>query len=117
VKFLLLLIRSDAEWEALSAEERDYAAIDRWWGDLARTGQVLAGFELAPARRARTVRWTRRKPVVTDGPFAESKESIGGYGILEAPDLDAAVAIASTWPARGHVIEVRPIVDRGAPQH
>jgi len=54
------------------------------------------------------------KPVVTDGPFIEAKETIAGYGIFEVPDLDTAIAIAKTWPAlRHHLVEVRPIDKRG----
>ena len=47
-----------------------------------------------------------------DGPFMEAKESIGGYGIVEVDDLDAAIALARSWPARGHKVEIRPIVPR-----
>jgi hypothetical protein len=56
------------------------------------------------------VRWQEGKPVVIDGPYVETKETIGGYGIIEVPDLDAAIEIAKTWPARGHAVEIRPVV-------
>jgi hypothetical protein len=107
---MLLLVRDDEEWEALSDEERDYESIMTWWGRLAEAGQLVDGHELQPARSATTVQWREGGPVVTDGPFMEAKESIAGYGILEVPDLDAAIAIAKTWPAKGHKVEIRPLV-------
>ncbi|MHB8507186.1 MAG: YciI family protein [Candidatus Dormibacteria bacterium] len=105
-----MLIRSDAEWEALSDDERDMGAIMQWWGDLAGRGMILGGEQLQPARTATTVSWEDRKPIVTDGPFMETKETIAGYGILEVNDLDAALELVKTWPARGHRVEIRPVV-------
>jgi hypothetical protein len=112
MKYLLLLIRSDEAWESLSEEERDYAGIMRWWGEQSAAGRLLGGHELHPARTATTVSKEDGRTVVTDGPFMESKESIGGYGVFEVPDLDAALEIARTWPAPGHKIEIRPVVER-----
>jgi hypothetical protein len=111
VKYMMLLIRSDDDWEALTDEERDYAAIHRFWREAAAGGAVVGGHQLHPARTATTVSWPAGSPVVTDGPFMESKETIGGYGILDVPDLDAALAIARRWPARGHRVEIRPVVE------
>src|SRR5436305_14806052 len=112
MKYILLLIRSDDEWLSLSDAERDYEAIGRWWAQHAQSGQVIGGNELQPARTATTVSWEDGKPVVHDGPFMESKETVAGFGIVEVADLDAALAIAKTWPARGHKVEVRPLVER-----
>jgi len=111
MKYMLLLVRSDEEWEALSDAEQDYEAIGRWWAENAQAGHVVSGHELEPARTATTVRWQEGKPVVIDGPYVETKETIGGYGIIEVPDLDAAIEIAKTWPARGHAVEIRPVVE------
>lgn len=112
MKYMLLLIRSDETWEALSDEERDYGRIMSWWGEQAAAGHLLGGHELRPARTATTVSWEGGRAVVTDGPFMESKETIGGYGVFDLPDLDAALAIARTWPAPGHRVEIRAIVER-----
>ena len=112
MKYLMLLIRSDEAWESLSEEERDYASIMRWWADQAAAGHVLGGNELHPARTATTVSKVDGRTVVTDGPFMEAKESIGGYGVFELPDLDAAIEIAKTFPAVGHKVEIRPLVER-----
>jgi hypothetical protein len=60
---------------------------------------------------ATTVKFNGGKPVVTDGPFSESKETVGGYGVLSVANLDEAIAIAKTWPGGG-AVEVRPVVVR-----
>jgi hypothetical protein len=112
VKYMLMLIRSDDEWESLGEPERDYEGIMRWWMGLAEKGVLREGGELQPARTATTIRWDNKSPIIMDGPFMEAKESIGGYGIVEVDDLDAAIAIAKSWPARGHKVEIRPIVAR-----
>jgi len=112
VKYLLLLVRADEEWEALTDQERDYPAIGRWFGELAQRGVLQGGAELQAARTATTVSWEAGRPVLTDGPYLEAKETIGGFGVLEVSDLDAAIEIAQTWPARGHRVEIRPIVPR-----
>ena len=107
---MLLLIRDDEQWESLSDAERDYDSIIRWWMSLGEKGVLRGGDELQPARTATTVRWSEANAVVMDGPFAESKETIGGYGIIEVESLDEAIAIAKTWPARSHKVEIRPVV-------
>lgn len=105
-----MLIRSDEEWDALTDEDRDYPAIARWFGELAQRGVLQGGEELQGARTATTVSWEEGRPILTDGPFMEAKETIGGFGVLDVPDLDAAVEIAKSWPAHGHRVEIRPIV-------
>lgn len=110
MKYMMLLTRVDAEWEALTDAERDKTAINRWWATHARAGHIVGGHELQPARTATTIRWEGGKPVIVDGPFMEAKETIGGFGILEVADLDAAIAIAKSWPGRGHKVEIRPVV-------
>jgi hypothetical protein len=112
MKYVLLLIRSDEDWESLSDEERDYPGIMRWWQEHGMAGRVVEGQELQPARTATTVSWQAGRPVVTDGPFMESKETIGGYGVFEVLDLGAAIEIAKSWPAPGHKVEIRPLVER-----
>jgi len=112
MKYMLLLVRSDEDWEVMGEEGRDYASIMAFWGRIAQTGQLLGGEELQPARTATTVSWESGRPIVTDGPFMEAKETIGGYGIIDVPDLDAAIEIARGWPAQSHRVEIRPIVQR-----
>ena len=112
MKYLLLLIRDDEARESLSDEQRNYEGIMRWWAEHGAAGKVRDGQELHAARTATTVSWDDGRPIVTDGPFLESKESIGGYGVFEVADLDAAIEIAKGWPAPGHKVEIRPVVER-----
>src|ERR1700738_4615758 len=108
---MLLLVRGDDEWEALSEKGRDMDAIMRFWGGLAERGVLKDGNQLQPARTATTIDWKDGDPVVIDGPFMETKETIGGYGIIDVPDLDSAIEIAKTWPAVGHRVEIRPVAE------
>ena len=68
------------------------------------------GAELQPTRTATTIRKSTGKVSVVDGPFIESKESVGGFSIIDVPDKDAAIALAKTWP--GYAIEIREIVEQ-----
>ena len=114
MEYMLMLVRNDQEWEALSEGERNYAAIGRWFGQLAQAGKLRDGRELKPARTATTVHWPGGKPIVTDGPYIEAKESIGGYAIIQVDDLDAAIEVAKSWPTpTAHRVEIRPVVSHG----
>jgi hypothetical protein len=112
MKYVLLLVRNDEEWESLTDAERDYESIIRWWMALGERGVLRGGEELQPARTATTVAWSGGKPLVMDGPFVEAKETVGGFGIIEVPSLDDAIEIAKTWPGRGHKVEIRSAVAR-----
>lgn len=97
---------SRTEWEALRKETLDYVEA------LRESGRLLATNALQSASTAVTVRVRTGRLSITDGPFAEAKEHIGGYFVIEAASLEEAVAIASRWPsARIGSIEVRPIED------
>jgi hypothetical protein len=103
--------RDPEAWATLSEDEQnavfaDYKAINENPG-------VTAGLQLADPETSTTVRVQDGKTLTTDGPFVEIKEAIGGYFILEADDLDAAIEVASRVPAArlGGAIEVRPIVE------
>src|SRR4051794_19412104 len=81
-----------------------------WLDDLQAKGIWLTGDQLAPARRARSVRVRAGKKMVTDGPFAETKEAVGGFDLLECGSLEEAVEIAARHPiAEMGTIEVRPL--------
>jgi hypothetical protein len=111
MKYMLMLVRDDEQWEGFSDDERDMEGIGRWFMDLAARGVLRGGEQLHSARSATTVAWPAGSPVVTDGPYLETKETIAGFGIIDVPDLDEALAIARTWPARAHKVEVRPCVE------
>jgi hypothetical protein len=81
-----------------------------WVDDLAARGVWLTGDQLAPPRRARSVRVRDGKTIVTDGPFIETKEAVGGFDLLECGSLEEAVEIAASHPmAEAGTIEVRPL--------
>ena len=97
---------SPSEWAALRTETLDYV------DELRRTGRLVSAEPLQSARTARTIQVREGRAAVTDGPFAESKEQLGGFFLIEAADIDEAVAVAKRWPsARLGTIEVRPIED------
>jgi hypothetical protein len=108
-QYVLMLLEEES-WEKQSKEEmkRAYAAIGAWVDDLRDKGIMKGGEELQPMRTATTVRRKNGAMSVTEGPFIESKEHVGGFMMIEVPDLDAAIAIAKSWP--GGDVEVRPIV-------
>jgi hypothetical protein len=117
MKYMLLIHQGSAptprsdDWDSLSQDEQnavyaDYRAINE-------TPGVSPGLQLQPPETATTVRVQDGQTLTTDGPFAETKEAIGGYLMFEAPDLDAAIELAARIPAArlGGAIEVRPIVE------
>ncbi len=108
-KFALLYFGDETEHEATPENEKVYADIFTWF-ETNRSIFVEGGEELQPTRTATTIRKRAGTVTVVDGPFVEAKESIGGFSIIEAPDMAAAVEIAKTWP--GHGVEVRPILEQ-----
>ena len=101
---------SPEEWDALRKETLEYVAA------LRESGHLVDTRPLQSATRARTVRVRNGGPSVTDGPFAETKEQLGGYFLIDAADFDEAVHIALNWPsARIGTIEVRPVDDELRP--
>lgn len=112
MKYMLLIAEGDA-WRELDQAARDelYERIGSWWNEHAERGEVLEGHELQGVETATTVRRDSDGNVtVTDGPFVEAKESVGGYAIIDVADLDAAIALASGWPGPG-ALEIRPVVE------
>jgi hypothetical protein len=116
--YLLLIYINDGEWAGLTQAQREgiYGEYRELVGGLMAEGAYKGGHELAPVSTATTVRVRDGKRSVTDGPFAETKEQLGGYFEIEAADLDAAIKIAERIPsARTGSIEVRPIAPRTPP--
>jgi hypothetical protein len=115
----MALIYGDASrWEAFSDAERE-AVYDRYraFGDEGRAaGVVQGGAELGPTRDATTVRVRSDETLVTDGPYAEVKEALGGYYLLECSSVEEALDWAARIPGAEHgAVEVRPLyVDEGA---
>ena len=110
MKYAILIYGSDDEWESHSDEER--AAIYKEYFALSEHAGVFGGAELQPAAVTTTVRRRDGETLTTDGPFAETKEVLGGLYLLEAANLDDAIAFAARIPAARHgAIEVRPLVE------
>jgi len=109
-QYMLMFI--DDGFDALSKETRDKAmgGIMAWWDDLEKKGVIKGGEQLSRQRTATSVRRVNGSMKAFDGPFIESKESVGGYALIEVEDLDKAIAIAKSWP--GGDVEVRPVVER-----
>ena len=93
-------------------DKTDEPDIDVWVAENDKRGRRLDGHELAPTAAATTVRVRNGELLLSDGPFAETKEVIVGYDLLECADLDEAIEVARTHPmARGGRIEIRPFAD------
>jgi hypothetical protein len=99
-------------WERLSEPEQE--AITQEYYAISSAPGVTGGAQLQPPDTATTVRVQDGRTLTTDGPFAETKEALGGYYMFEADDLDAAIELAARIPAArlGGAIEVRPLVAR-----
>src|SRR5215218_3311789 len=112
MQYLLMIYRSEAEFGKMDAAARkelsgEYGAFTQ---SIIQSGHFKAGDGLQPTTTATTVRVRDGKTLTTDGPFAETREQLGGYYLVEAKDLDTAIEIASRIPsARIGSIEVRPI--------
>jgi len=118
MQYLLLIYDKESDWGKLS--EAEQGAIMREYQDFSKSinasGHYRAGSQLHPVSKATTVRVRDGKKLITDGPFAETKEQLGGYYLIEAQNLDDAVALAAQVPsARFGSIEVRPLVGRDRP--
>jgi hypothetical protein len=113
MQYICLIYSDEQAWQGLSDDDRgqmiaDYGAFTE---SIKTSGNIVAGEALQPTTTATTVRVRDGETLVTDGPFAETKEQLGGYYVIEAKDADEALAIAARIPgARYGSIEVRPIM-------
>jgi hypothetical protein len=114
MKYMLLICRDEEVWDKMSVSERQqvYADSVKLSEELTARGQYLAGHPLYPSSSATSVRVRDGKRLVTDGPFAETREQLGGYMLIDVMDLDEAIGIAARIPlARTSTVEVRPVRD------
>lgn len=117
MQFLLMCCFNEDRWGSIAEPERadimrDYAA---WVQSTVTSGQHLATGRLQPTSTATTVRVRNGKAMVTDGPFVETKEQLGGYHLVECKNLDEAIALAQRIPTlrAGGTVEVRPLEASG----
>lgn len=112
MKFMLLIHEDEQQWASLSDAERQkiYGEYRELIGELASKGRYLAGNELQPTTTSALVQNRDGKAIVTDGPYAETREQVGGYFLVETQNIDEAKEIAARIPsARTGVIEVRVV--------
>ncbi|MGZ3439444.1 MAG: YciI family protein [Polyangia bacterium] len=113
MQYLLLIYDNEKMWPAMDEKERN-ALMGEYYAfteEIKKSGKFVAGDALQPTTTATTVRVREGKRLTTDGPFAETKEQLGGYYLVNAKDLDEALAIAAKIPSsRFGSIEVRPVM-------
>ncbi len=113
MKYVLLLAESDPDaWDTATDEQRQavleaHRAFDR---EVRRRGSLVAGEALAGVETATTLRPVHGVRTVTDGPYAETTEQIGGFYVIDVPDLDVAVQLCELLPL-GYTVEIRPVVE------
>jgi len=118
VKYAMLVYSDQSSWEGVDEEEaarRRAESMPRWvtlFEEMAKADPSSEGRELVAASEAKVVRMVDGERVVTDGPFTETKETIGGLFLTDLPDLDEAIRLASLIPAARHgSVEIRPLVE------
>jgi hypothetical protein len=116
MQYMLLIYDVEASWGRMSEAERGkvFAEYGAFTENIKKSGHMVSGAPLQPTATATTVRVKDGKTVTTHGPFAETREQLGGYYLIEAKDLDEATMIAAKIPsARFGSIEVRPVMKIG----
>lgn len=112
MKYALLIYGDESVWAGMSEEDmrRIYTEHEAYGQALEEAGALRGGSELAPSSNAATVRFANGKPSLTDGPFAETREQLGGFYIIEVESLDEALGWAKRMPGMTEGgVEVRPI--------
>jgi hypothetical protein len=118
MKYLLLIYDREQDWSKLTEAEQGqiYGEYMKFSQDIKESGNYITGAQLHPVASATSVRLRDNEQLVTDGPFAETHEQLGGYYLVEAKDIDEAISLASRIPsARFGTVEVRPLVERATP--
>jgi hypothetical protein len=121
MRYMLLIYKEEERWDAMSEQEQDglvQQAVE-YSEDLRKRGVYLEGNRLQPTSTATTVRMKNGRTLMTDGPFAETKEQLAGYNLIEAANLDEAIATVARHPlvqVGGLSIEVRPIREAPPPR-
>ncbi len=114
MQYAILIYDKPGSYEALDPDEFERVMAE--YGPITQDPAVRGGAQLQPVQTASTVRVEDGQTLTTDGPFAETKEVLGGYYVIDVDDLDRALEFAARIPTArmGGAVEVRPIVDRGA---
>jgi hypothetical protein len=118
MRYLCLIYSDHTQWDTMPKAEQDKLGAEyfAYTGSIQKSGHYIGGNALQPTSTATTVRMRNGKMTTTDGPFAETKEQLGGYYLINAKDLNEAIQVASKIPgARIGSIEVRPIWEMPTP--
>ena len=116
MQYLLILYSNESGWSKMTPAEQEQgmAAYAAFTEALKKAGALAGSNRLQPISAATTVRVANGKTQVLNGPYADSKEQLGGYYLIDVPDLDAAISWAARCPTANHgVVEVRPVWARG----
>jgi hypothetical protein len=117
MKYMLTIAGPEIDWSEITPEQmrESMAGWDAYTAELRAAGAFVAGEGLQPSATATTVRFAGDERITVDGPFAETKEQIGGFYLIDVADLDAALEWARKQPVReGGLVEVRPVMDYDA---
>jgi len=112
MQYLLMLYSDESQWNKMTKDQQEQgaAAYGAYTEALKKAGALAGSNRLQPTSSATTVRVANGKSQVLDGPYADSKEQVGGYYLIDVPDLDAALSWAARCPGASHgTIEVRPV--------
>lgn len=116
MQYLMLVYTDEKRWAEIPDPEKErlWADCHAYGQEITQSGHLLAGAPLQPAATATTLRSYGGKLAITDGPFAETKEILAGYHLVECKDLDEAIAIGSRFPGLrvGSALEIRPVLVR-----
>ena len=114
MRYLMLVYRDEKRWTEASDAERKQLWLEcsAYGEEITRSGHLLAGAPLQPVATATTLRTNGSQLTITDGPFAETKEVLAGYHLVECKDLDEAIAVGSRFPGlrMGSSLEIRPLL-------
>ncbi len=116
MKYILLIYENEKRWEAASRNDLEKVLADHGaYGEaMANAGVMRGGAELKPTATATSIRFNGGKPKTVDGPFAETKEQLGGYYVIEVDNLEQAIEWAEKMPAmQDGVVEIRPLGAEG----
>lgn len=114
MKYMLLIYSEEGAWQNASEEKKQevYAGHRRLGEEMQKRNANASGFELQPAASATTVRIENGKTVTSDGPYAETKEALGGFYMIDVPNLDDAIELAAMIPTVGTTaVEIRPAAE------
>ncbi|SRR5712692_5108632 len=114
MKYVLMFVGSSEDQDSFERLPKEqlaaaYERAGKWFEEYSKAGRLVGGAELQGPKTATTVRIKNGKAIVTDGPYIEAKEIVGGFAIVDVKDLDEALTMAKAWPAGA--VEVRPVVD------